>query len=68
MEQRSPTGERSRRQQLGLSIEFLASEAGLTAEQLHLYETRPHGGPIDTTLADKVPRCAEASGKTRAVP
>jgi hypothetical protein len=51
---REPIGDHNRRIDLGLDIDQMAAEAGVTAEQLRDYETGRSGHPFDLEVAARV--------------
>jgi transcriptional regulator with XRE-family HTH domain len=51
---REPIGDHNRRIDLGLDIEQMAAEAGVTVEQLRDYETGISGHPFDLEVAARV--------------
>ncbi|GHA13093.1 hypothetical protein GCM10007989_04580 [Devosia pacifica] len=51
---RVPKGDHNRRLDLGLELEQLAAEAGVTPDQLHEYETTSPDHDFDTSVAERV--------------
>jgi transcriptional regulator with XRE-family HTH domain len=68
MELRSPPSDRDRRQELGLSLDFLAEEAGVTVRQLRDYESTPPGHSFDAEVARSVAAALTRLEQTRALP
>jgi transcriptional regulator with XRE-family HTH domain len=48
--QRTPAGDRNRRMALGLSLAAFAEKAGITASQLHDYESTAPGDYVDANV------------------
>jgi len=52
--ERQPKGDHNRRIDLGLSREQLAAEAGLTAEEVRLYEATGPDQPFEVEVARRI--------------
>ena len=64
----NPPYDRNRRRELGLSLDALAAEAGVTPRQLHDYESVAPGDDFDPVVASSVGAALDRLERSRAVP